>query len=639
MTDSLAATTGTSDHITATKIIHPRTRLWFRIAWGVLAIFDIVLLLYLLATSLQTTMFMASWGFGAVVIEREALNLTLYLLIGLLHFGVCFGIASVLIWRRGDERASAIFSLVFLAFALFNFPSAPESFPTLLRILYTITGFIGFFSILYLFPDGRFVPPAVQYPFFLLNGVTLLLSVMQTPLAVILLNISFAIGVGSLVYRYYRAPKSTVQHQQLKWLVLTFILIVVSGLSAPVILTFVPESFNLTFAQVYVQLIFLLIPITISLAILRLGLWTMDWAINRSLVYGGVTVVVVVAFLAFTLGGQVIARQVIGERLAEIRLVVTTVVSLLLFNPARNRLQKLVDSRIFGLRYDLNQVAAAQKKPEIKNPGAYTGRVFGKYELLGLLGRGGMGEVYKGFGEGQTVAIKVLPESLADQEEFRKRFQLEARALHQLQHPNIVKLYDSGVSDGVYYLAMEQIEGEELADCIKKGQISDFDDIREWISQVAAALDYAHAQGLVHRDLKPSNIMLRLARNGETREAILMDFGVARLDDGSTRLTGTGTIGTIDYMAPEQVLAAREVDHRADIYALGLILYEMLTGERPFKGGPAQVMFAHLQQPPGDPRDLREDVPRNMAKAALKALEKKPEDRFQSAGELAAALV
>jgi serine/threonine-protein kinase len=117
-----------------------------------------------------------------------------------------------------------------------------------------------------------------------------------------------------------------------------------------------------------------------------------------------------------------------------------------------------------------------------------------------------------------------------------------------------------------------------------------------------------------------------------------MDFGVARIDDGRTRFTGTGAVGTIDYMAPEQIMAARDVDARADIYALGVMAYEMLTGERPFKGGPAQVMFAHLNQPPPDPRDVAPDVPRKAAKAIMRAMEKTPEDRFETAGAFIAAL-
>lgn len=115
-----------------------------------------------------------------------------------------------------------------------------------------------------------------------------------------------------------------------------------------------------------------------------------------------------------------------------------------------------------------------------------------------------------------------------------------------------------------------------------------------------------------------------------------MDFGIARTNASGTRLTGTGAVGTIDYMAPEQIMAARDVDHRADIYALGVIVYELLTGERPFKGSAGQVLFAHLQQPAPDPRDVKPEIPREMAQAVLKALEKNPDERFQSAGKFAA---
>jgi len=202
----------------------------------------------------------------------------------------------------------------------------------------------------------------------------------------------------------------------------------------------------------------------------------------------------------------------------------------------------------------------------------------------------------------------------------------------------VVKMYDSGESDGVYYMAMEFINGRELSALIKERGRLPFEEARPFVQDSASALDYAHRQGLVHRDIKPSNIMLRLKADKETYEAVLMDFGIAKIQDAHTALTGTGAVGTIDYMAPEQIMAAREVDHRADIYALGVVLYEMLTGERPFKGNPGQVLFAHLQQPPPDPRDIREEVPRHVAHAIMKALEKKPEDRWQSAGELAQAL-
>ncbi|MCX9079943.1 MAG: serine/threonine-protein kinase, partial [Candidatus Methanoperedens sp.] len=158
------------------------------------------------------------------------------------------------------------------------------------------------------------------------------------------------------------------------------------------------------------------------------------------------------------------------------------------------------------------------------------------------------------------------------------------------------------------------------------------------IRELAAALDYAHAQGLVHRDIKPSNIMLRLKPDSETHEAVLMDFGIAKIQDARTRYTGSGAIGTVDYMAPEQIMAAKEVDHRADIYALGVVLYEMLTGQRPFQGSAGQVLFAHLQQPPPDIRSINPDLPRSIAHAVTRVLSKDPNDRYDSAGAFAEAL-
>jgi serine/threonine-protein kinase len=308
------------------------------------------------------------------------------------------------------------------------------------------------------------------------------------------------------------------------------------------------------------------------------------------------------------------------------------------FNPIRKRLENFVDQKLYGLRYNIKSVARAGVKPEIKNPGAFTGQYCGKYELLGVIGKGGMGEVYKGFGDETVVAVKVLPNDLARDPNLVKRFEREATTLARLKHPNIVRLYDSGRMDtGAHYLAMEFVDGMELGQFIKENKVS-YETIREWLIQIGNALDYIHKQGLVHRDIKPSNIMLRLNADNETYQPILMDFGIAHLDYAGTQLTGTGTIGTIDYMAPEQIMAAREVDYRADIYSLGVVLFEMVTGERLYKGSAGQILFAHLQQPPADPRDMRPDVPKTMSSAILRALSKKPEERFESASELARAL-
>jgi serine/threonine-protein kinase len=153
------------------------------------------------------------------------------------------------------------------------------------------------------------------------------------------------------------------------------------------------------------------------------------------------------------------------------------------------------------------------------------------------------------------------------------------------------------------------------------------------MEQICDALDVAHAQGYVHRDIKPANMIQRA--NGAI---VLMDFGVTKVENASVALTGTGTIGTITYMAPEQIIAAKDVDYRADIYALGVVLYELLTGHVPFDGSPAQVLFAHLQQPVPDPCAINDSIPCEMGDVILRALEKDPDNRFQSAGEFAAAL-
>jgi serine/threonine-protein kinase len=343
-------------------------------------------------------------------------------------------------------------------------------------------------------------------------------------------------------------------------------------------------------------------------------------------------------FLLMFFVGQAVLSVVLGGNGAGAAVPLSAAVTAVLFNPARARMRNLIDRRVYGFRFDLNELNNAQKTPHVKNPGALTGYTLGAYQVLGVLGKGGMGEVYQGQGTNGTVALKILPDDLASKEEYLKRFEREARALAAFDHPNIVKLYDVGESEGKYYMALEYLEGQELGDLIKAQGALALKNVRPFVQDFAAALDYAHSKGLVHRDIKPSNIMIRRKSDDETHEAVLMDFGIAKIQDASTGITGTGAIGTIEYMAPEQIMAAKEVDHRADIYALGVVLYEMLTGERPFKGSAGQVLFAHLQQPAPDPRDLNDHIPSKAAHAIMKAMAKNPEERFRSVGEFAAAL-
>ncbi len=272
------------------------------------------------------------------------------------------------------------------------------------------------------------------------------------------------------------------------------------------------------------------------------------------------------------------------------------------------------------------------------------GTRFGPYELTGALGSGGMGEVYTARDTrlDRTVAIKVLPSHLSSDSDARTRFDREARAIAGLNHPNICTLYDVGVTDeGAAYLVMELLEGETLQERLLRGPI-EVNALVDHGLALADALDAAHARGLIHRDLKPANIFL--TTRGGTK---ILDFGLAKavdaLDDTTRQadaLTGIGTtVGTVAYMSPEQ-LRAEPLDGRTDLFSLGLVLYEMATGQRAFSGTTSAVVSAAiLGQPPAPPRTIRADLPARLEDVILKALEKDRQFRCQSAAELRADLL
>jgi serine/threonine-protein kinase len=563
-----------------------------------------------------------------------------YLLIGLVVF-----------WRRSNALVP-----IFIALALaLNGLAMPSYYITviqapLLQAAAAVTRYLVNVVIntaIFVFPDGKFSIPWMRWlllGYFVVDAIRIGLLVLLPRVGAAEGAISAAIdilfylslvsalaAVWSQVYRYRRASNA-VQRQQTKWVVL--------GVAAAVLVEVITpllgrQSVIALFATSAVTTsLQLALPLAVAFAILRYRLYDIDLIINRSLVYGLLTLILAAVFL----GGAFILQTVLGQERSGSALVVALLIAGGLFNPVRRRVQNVIDRRLYGFRFDLNELKAAQQQTEKTNPGALTGRILGDYQVLDLVGRGGMGEVYRGYGNGQTVAIKILPPDVAETADFRIRFAREAETLAAFDHPNIVKMYASGESDGVYYMALEYVEGRDLSDIIRQNTRLTIDDIRPFVADFAAALDYAHARGLVHRDIKPSNIMIRQKPDGQTQEAVLMDFGVAKIQDARTSITGTSAIGTIDYMAPEQIMAAREVDHRADIYALGVVLYQMLTGELPFKGNPAQVLFAHLYQPAPDPRHVVPELPGTVAEAIMRAMAKQPEDRFQSVGGLAAAL-
>jgi serine/threonine protein kinase len=231
----------------------------------------------------------------------------------------------------------------------------------------------------------------------------------------------------------------------------------------------------------------------------------------------------------------------------------------------------------------------------------------------------------------RTVAVKVLSENLAASTEFMERFRREARTAASMRHPNVITVHDFGEDErGVPYLVLEYIGGPTLADLMDAGL--DDQRIPDLLDQVAAGLDYAHARGVIHRDIKPGNVLMT-----EDGRAVLADFGLAWLLEGAHLTLTGGVIGTPEYMSPEQA-AGNPIDHRSDVYALGVVLYEMLVGDRPFVAEtPIGVLLMHLQDQAPSVLEARPDLPQAVADVLAKALVKDPNDRYSSAGELARA--
>ena len=582
-------------------------------------------------------------------------NFDAYFWIGLdlLSLAVYTVMAVFLLARRGDDWMALYVGItLILTASVYSNGSYTDGVFFWINILLRSLGQTIHVIFFYLFPDGKFVPRWARWlfvPLFLYRFIVLTdyyinhTSIHALDIGIlVLLTI---IGMGYQVYRY-RKLLTPLQRQQVKWTLvgLSFTIPIVSAyiFAVPIANFLGPESasnyFLLRTLRVGEQLGLFIFPITLVFSMARYRLWDIDIAINKSLVYAASSVLLAIPFLVVFWGMQALLRIFLGQTHAEIAVAVSGLVVGVLFNPARKQAQSLIDRHLYGLRFDLNELRRSQRPAQVTTPGLLTGRILGQYEVLDVIGHGGMGEVYKGYSDDQLAAIKVLPQKFTGQPDFRKRFAREAETITLLQHPNIVKMYAYGeTEDGIPYMAMEYIEGQELNDLLKERGSLPLETALQLIGELAVALDYAHSKGFVHRDIKPSNIMVRSDPEGRLHP-VLMDFGVAKIQDAHTRLTGTGAVGTIDYMAPEQIKEAGSVDNRADIYAMGLLLYEMLTGQRPFQGNPAQVMFAHLQQPPPDPRKANPTIPGQIADVILRALSKRPDDRYPTAQAMAHAL-
>lgn len=255
----------------------------------------------------------------------------------------------------------------------------------------------------------------------------------------------------------------------------------------------------------------------------------------------------------------------------------------------------------------------------------------GRYELLELIGVGGMADIYRArdIVEDRIVAVKILKTEFAGSEEFLRRFRNESKAIALLSHPNIVKIYDVGFTDKVQFIVMEYVDGITLTDYIEQQGVLKWRDAVHFTIQILKALQHAHDRGIVHRDIKSSNIML--LSDGTIK---VMDFGIARFNRENNKTVSEKTIGSVHYISPEQA-RGDITDERSDIYSVGVALYEMLTGKKPFDGDtPVSIALMHMQSTPKKPSEINSTIAEGLEQIVMRAMQKDPAQRYQTAGEM-----
>jgi eukaryotic-like serine/threonine-protein kinase len=255
----------------------------------------------------------------------------------------------------------------------------------------------------------------------------------------------------------------------------------------------------------------------------------------------------------------------------------------------------------------------------------------GKFKILQIIGMGGMGVIYKALQESlnRVVALKVLPPHYCSNEEVARRFEIEAKAISMLQHQNIVNIYEYGCEGGYRYFAMQFVDGQNLSSLIRGKKAMSVQDIIDYSKQICRGLRYAHGQNIIHRDIKPGNILI-----DKENVVRLTDFGIAKIFSiGDLTMTGVA-VGTPEYMSPEQA-EGNTVDAQADIYSLGIVMYEMLVKKPPFlANNPIAIAYKHVHELPVSPSVKRRDTPKRLELIVLKALKKKKSERYASVAEM-----
>lgn len=666
MQSTLASGSSKSTHAPFTRIQHPGWAWVGRVAWLVVLLGT----LWLLANNLSHF-----YAFGQVVCEQNChpFALTSLLAKQLAEFGLplsfwpahiiafdiltsvlYIGVGTLIFLRRSDDWLSLITSSMLLMLGInvlisnSTFPDDASTLHLRLAQLHTVVAIYLVVKFASVFPNGRYVRRIDRFVVYGLVAWEVLRRVflsdsMTDSGASLLMYVLIIIGFVTWlmlgqIYRY-RHMSTPGQRQQTKWVMLASALTLVGMVTAAstyfiVLPLFDPQvntlPLNVALRALY-YLALMALPVGIGFSVFRYKIWEADLAINRSIVYGCVALIIIAGFaLGFVLLDRAL-WLLAGQDLQVVASVLTTLGVVVSFRPIMSRVRHLIDTHIYHFRTDLGELAQRQRRAEAVilrgETGALTGQQRDSYLLQAMVGKGGMGQVYHAIDArtDQAVAVKVLSDLLLYDSESVARFQREAQMARDLEHPRLVHVLDFGGLPDQPYLVMPFVDGLNMSQHLEQNGPFALDALMPILADVVEGLTYLHMRGLVHRDVKPSNVILA----GDGR-AYLTDFGLMKLLDDATMLTASGLIGTLDYIAPEQISDASSVDHRCDIYALGVMTYQALTGVLPFKGSVGQLVFAHLKQPPPDPRTVMPDLPAWVAQAVMRALAKNPQDRYES---------
>ena len=624
--------------------------------WFGMAIFTVVLFVAGIRNSFEIGLKLLPESQAALTAAGLSLKFPAYVLvitdtITILFFGVT---ALILVLRRGDEVATLVVaSMLLFTGGLYTGPTANANFPYLLLAILPGLAETMQAWFVYLFPDGRPLPrwmwwiliplPIWRIGIWYLDYVPTYKAEFRTAETyshtaqqawdIGLFLLLLIGGIAAQVHRY-RNLSTPAQRQQTKWILLGMIVTVLFVGSYVVVFNVLGYGQNSSLlvslaARVFRQISLMIVPATMAIAVMRYRLWDIDFAINRSLVYGALTGALLTLFALMLWIASTLARDFAARPLLAVG--VTLAIFALAFRPLRTVLQKFIDRQFYHIYIDYQKQPRSSLPPieEIEFPHAH----FNEYTNMELAGRGGMAEVYKANHPTlkRVVAVKIMRESIQDDAMMRIFFERETRALSRLDHPNVIKVLDVGKVDGRPYLVMEFVDGPILSALLAGGKL-ELDEGLSILKPVSAALDYLHAHHVIHRDVKPGNIMLE--NRGSERRPILTDFGLAKVLNDTSLISQSAVAGTFAYIAPEQIEAQKHIDGRADIYALGIMTYQLLAGQLPFQHeNQGALLIAHMLHAPPDIREISPDLPEFISKAIQRAMSKKPVQRFATAGE------